>query len=377
MPPRSRTANVPAGTGTYYKYFFGTVQQGSVPIPGFKGTCTDVVDGTFRDHPLTIEKVTFQNVTLTARAPGSPENNRNFVDYTPGYFQGATFGHLPLPPVNDGIDATKTFARTNPSRTVVDVPSFIGELRELPSLFKNTGKTLLKRSANAYLEYQYGWKPLIKDLTGFLDFQAQVMKREQELNNLFNKGGLRRRFQLSQDSNSSVTNGNLFLESALATLISGKRTSDTTRNRWATARWNPTVTHLPKTDAELHKLAVQAVYGLSVNVHSAWNLIPWSWLVDWATSVGDYLDAHRNSVGASCGGVCIMTHTQTVHRFLNISGVEAPNYVGIRLPRPIITVDSKSRVFSTGPTLTADLPFLSGNQVSILGALQIQRIRGV
>lgn len=378
MVSRTRSSVLTRGNGTYQKYFFGTMQSGTVPIPGVKGTCSDVVDGTYRDHPLGIDKVEYSNTSFSGTLNGGTGISwGKYVDHTPGLIQGLTYGHNVLPPLNDAADATKAFARTNPSRTVVDVPAFIGELKELPSLFQIAGKHLLKRGANAYLSYQYGWKPLISDLKGFLDFQRHVMKREAELQNLFNKGGLRRTFQLSSDVATTRTTSTIFLESSLYTLSSTEYTVETERRRWATSRWQPTVSSVPKTDAELHKLAVQAVYGLSANASSAWNLIPFTWLIDWASSVGDYFDAQRNSVGASCGGVCVMTHTKSTHRYGKVLLSTGGTWTGVKLPSPKIVVEQKLRSFSAAPSISASLPFITGTKLSILGALGIQRLRGI
>jgi hypothetical protein len=335
------------------------------------------VDGTRNDHPLAIHKVTHSNGTFSGVKDGGVGlYHGTYVDYSPAFFRGTVFGHLGLPPINDAADATKAFARTNPSRTVVDLPGFIGELRELPALFNVVGKHLLKTGANAYLSYQFGWKPLINDLKGFLDFQAHVMKRERELQNLFNKGGLKRTFQVSRDAVNSKSSG-LFLESYLFQLLCDEYVIETNRHRWATARWSPTVDSVPKTDAELHKLAVEAVYGLSVNGHTAWNLIPFSWLADWASSFGDYLDSSRNSVGAACSGVNLMTHTKTTHRFGKVSLLTGGTWSGVRLPAGTVVVEDKQRSFSLTPSITASLPFITGKKMSILGALGIQRLRGI
>jgi hypothetical protein len=333
------------------------------------------VDGTFQDHPLTIQKKTYSGVTFSATFAGGPSSNQLYVDYVPAYYRTASLGHLPLSSLNDALDTTKALARTNPSRAVVDIPGFIGELRELPRLFEIVGSSLLKKGANAYLSYQYGWKPLISDLGKLLDFQQHVMKREVEIDNLYRKGGLRRTFQLSREFENRITNGNLSLESSLFSLISQQQIVETSRRRWATARWLPVAPSRTLTDAERHKLARTAVLGLSVNAHTAWNLIPWTWLIDWFSSYGDYFDAHRNVVGASCGSLCIMTHTQTVHRFEKLS--YSASFTGVKAQPGKIVIDSKLRSFGTSPSITADLPFLSGRQMSILGALGIQRLRGI
>lgn len=397
MTIRSRTRTNVGAQGSYYKYFFGSVDQGTVYVPGQTASCQDVVGSRTGDNPLLIQKTTWNVVPVNDRRNQLPNADLKLQDYTPTYYRSAgNFGHLGLPTLTDPADVTKVFARTNPSRTVLDTPAAVGELKELPAFLFNAGRGLIKNgvkntfrfdsgfvksdlavipgaAANGYLSYEYGWKPFLSDVKALLDFQRHVLARETELRKLHSKGGLSRRFQISSDSATAVST-NIFVESSLFTMYSTSYTTHTVRKRWGSAKWLPDLASHPITDAELHKQAVQAVYGLSLDGASAWELMPWSWLFDWCSSMGDYLEANRNTVGATCAGACLMTHTKTTHIFRKMVHNLSANARG---GEATIVTETKQRAPYSSPIIFSDVPHLDYRKQSILGALGIQRTRGV
>lgn len=376
MPVRVRTMSTTAGVGHYLKKVPWGTLEGDVAIPATKARCEDVVDGTRSDHPLLIEKTTQIGNTFSSPLEewGNGGYATHYASHVPANFQVGTFPHLILPERNDDMDATRAFADTNPSRPTVDSIAFAAELRQLPALFKMAGDHMLKKGANTFLSYQYGWRPLIKDLVEMCFFMSNVAKREQELRNLHSKGGLKRRLQISSETTTAVQHE--VVESFMY-FLSGDCLIKTTRNRWATARWVPDTGTgmIPTTDAEYRKLAIRAVYGLNFDIESAWQLIPWSWLIDWGASVGDFLGSQRNLVGATCSGVNLMTHTRTDRVYSNWSCLSS--FSNWTMGNTHIISETKRRSAFTNPSVSATIPFISGTQLSILGALGIQRLRGI
>lgn len=110
----------------------------------------------------------------------------------------------------------------------------------------------------------------------------------------------------------------------------------------------------------------RSLYGLTVDASTLWEALPWSWMIDWASSVGDYFKANRNIVPATLMGVHIMRHTKTVHECdAHISGTTTME--GIRVVK-----ETKTR----NPSFVAPaahFPFLSGNQMGILASLAVTR----
>jgi hypothetical protein len=116
--------------------------------------------------------------------------------------------------------------------------------------------------------------------------------------------------------------------------------------------------------------ARRAVYGLSFDLVSAYNLMPWSWLIDYFSSTGDFLEATRNVVGASPGNTNIMVHTLR-------TAVLTPSssFHGLTGGGGIQVRETKERFVGSGFTgLNSTVPVLTNRQVSILGALAITRL---
>lgn len=361
-------------------------QNSTITDRVFSHFCEDYYGNPNVDHPLTVTHRLHGDLPPLNGRWTNPTNPVVYTEYE--NFLGSGHANIPshissldLPSV--GASATTLRARTNPSREEVSVPNFVYELKDLPGLYRD----IMKAKANIgkirslgraeylgsgyYLSYQFGWKPLISDIIKLLSFQDSVDKRIVELNRLYSEKGLKRRLRLhhevlhSQDS--------LFVDTAGGIQLTAIRNRITTRNRWGTIRWLPTSVPKDLRRQDLGRVARRLIFGVHQNGYTAkqiWNAIPWTWLIDWFGNVDEYLGAHSNVIPAAPSGPCnIMTHTVTAETwtrtdsFTMISGCE-----GTR------TLETKERVQSSG-TLSVRLPFMSSRQLSILGALALQRKR--
>jgi hypothetical protein len=238
----------------------------------------------------------------------------------------------------------------------VDLPVALLELKDFPSLLKDSGKFFYKKAAGANLKYQFGIKPLASDLAHMILFADVVNKRAIELNRLAERG-LRRRIDIGEYEAEQFHN-NVVVQSLFAF-----RERDVTRKTKQKVsgyvEWKPTAESYPTSPASIRRLAMKAALGLTVDFSTAWNLIPWSWLVDWCSSAGDYFTASRNIVPSTHGPVQVMRHTTTVHTFPAIGDISACN----------CTTETKTRRRATPTPFSAHLPFLSKKQMSILGSI--------
>jgi hypothetical protein len=269
---------------------------------------------------------------------------------------------------SDGWYATKLLADTNPSTPTVDIPAFIGELKDFPELFKIAGGSLLRKAASANLNFHFGWKPLISDLSKIIDFSSVVNKRYKELKKLYN-GGLSRTRNLDNISGSEVNLGDFAALNHASATVFCRHKAVTTQKVWGHCKWKPTSLP-PKTDEDYLNLARRAAYGLTIDPASAWELIPFSWLADWVVNVGNYLNAHRNLVGAVPSDISIMRHTQTTHSCMRYAGsVEGDFNTGT------VLTETKTRNPSSA-TLSAGIRWLSPRDLSILGSLWVMKNSG-
>lgn len=336
--------------------------------------CEDVVGNFTGVNPLRISHREF-----TKFKPLNGEQittTRKFKDNIPDYYlsNAAAYNHLSvdLPPWG----ATELMKRTNPSRPEVMLPVSIVELRELPALVRHLGRQLrpngrprnVPRSlAEANLTWQFGWAPLIGDVNKLIQFSDITDSRVKELKKLTTSTGLRRRVKLGQGVTSQKT-PSVTIQS-VGTTYTAQVEKITSYLQWGTIRWKSD-NLLGASDAKLKSLARRAVLGLGTDMSSIasnlWELIPWSWLIDYYANVGDYLQAHNNTVPSYPTGICVMTTMNTTTIFKPnshswLSGGDAT-----------ISYITKDRDIRSA-ALAAGIPFLSGRQMSILGSLAVVR----
>lgn len=334
------------------------------------------------DHPLTItERDNRGFLPLTGHLD---QGGGSFVDYQnwlPSGFTNVLHESVSIPSV--GVRATTLRARTNPSREEVSIPNFLYEMKDLPKMIRNLkdlaplirnlrhrNDAALSAIASQYLGYEFGWKPLISDISQLLQFQTQVDRRILELNRLYSGTGLKRRLHLLTESTS--TTQSIVAESSLGVFIRAKKHKVTRVNSWGTIRWRPTAVPRDIGHQALGRQARRLVHGIDhygVDASQAWNALPFSWLADWFGNFGEWLAAHRNDVPAAPTGPCnIMTQTDT-YEFWERTDLLTESIKGASGMRILRT---KERAQSTG-TLAASLPLATARQFSILAALNLQR----
>lgn len=287
---------------------------------------------------------------------------------------GAIFGHIAVPDAlpMDTIVA-QAAARTNPSRPYVDVPIMILELGDITKLLANSTRYLARGDKKGYakfvaannIRYQFGIAPLVGDLVKLLKFRDAVVRRIRELNKLKTKG-LRRTISFGSAS-ASVEMPNQFLQSSYMTVTSNVKKT-TTVSQKVHCRWKPTGNILrDMDDDEMSVIATRAVLGLTADASTAWELMPWSWLIDWNIAIGDYFKANRNIVSAELSALTYIEHTLTVATTPHVTHNGSGTCTGINR-----VLERKLRQPTTlNPQ--AHFPFLDGRQMGILASLAIMR----
>nr|UJQ85525.1 MAG: hypothetical protein 1 [Leviviridae sp.] len=273
------------------------------------------------------------------------------------------FNHLTVPDQpSDAILAADFLAKTNPSRPVVDLPIAVYELREIPRLLREEGNKILRSIAVGNLTYQFAIRPLVNDLLGLLNFSDEVAKRQKELEQL-HEGGLRRKRHMWSGSNIAGP-FDIIAQSGDKLIVHIGADYVTQRKIWAFTVWRPDNPHMMPSD--MRDQARRAVLGLTIDFATAWNAIPWSWLVDWCGNIGDILTANRNIVGASPDPVQIMTQTTTSAdaKILSYANdISAGSWVR----------ESKQRRTLAYVPVDVQLPILNLRQLSILGSIGVTR----
>lgn len=231
---------------------------------------------------------------------------------------------------------TAAWDRTKPQVPKVSLSQFLVELRDLPRMLANTANTLHnswrsfgggyssvvmhpKSVANDFVNHEFGWVPFLSDLSKLWDLWSRSHEYIQDT--VKNNGRwLRRRrvleaSELSERTNrfynsgTSPTDGNLNTRGLVAPMIVDGITcrglTDIVRTTistvWAVGSFKY---YRPEFDDSLEDFTSQwanvrrlfSLYGLRINPSVLWKVTPWSWLVDWFSSVGDFIDKHTDFV---------------------------------------------------------------------------------
>jgi hypothetical protein len=371
---RSRNRNIGSVTGT--KNVGGSVSSSSITIT-FE-TCGDILGNPNADNAFNTADTSKGYVLLNGNNGRSGALLRDYTNF-PILTRGVPTISAAVVS-NTGIGQRLT-SSSNPASSHVSVPQFIAELRDLPQLAHFIGKTLLtsptgelasfKFGGKAYLGWKFGMAPLISDIKKMIDFSVSTNKRVQRLERLRDKGGVGGR--VSGNSSSGSTQAVLLLDStsgmpSVTAMVKEQISVET----WATCRWKVNTT-LPKSNSELTSYARRLVLGLDQSQMTSylWESLPWTWLFDWFINVGDFIRTRNNSVAVlQSTQMCVMTHTTwstqtsilTKPGYLNVTPVEAQR-------------DVKDRSLSSLSPLPASMPFLSGEQFAILGALTLSKMK--
>nr|QDH90525.1 MAG: hypothetical protein H1BulkLitter5855_000003 [Leviviridae sp.] len=264
--------------------------------------------------------------------------------------------------------ATSAAARTNPSRPYVDVPVEVLQIGEIFKLIQKRGASLIKELGRENLRYQFGIKPVVDDVFKMFHFHEQADRRVQEIKRLQTQKGLRKTVVAGQ---SSLASDVLWTQQSNGLFLSTRARGNTVFTKKVHCRWLP-IGDLSKmyTPAQMSALIQRCVLGLTVDFSTVWELIPWSWLIDWGTNVGTFLQASRNIIPAQLTTCVVMLHTRTEWSSPGLTGVSNNNRYKLQ-PIQIIR-EGKTRT-SVSPSVTAQFPFLSGNQLGILASLAVTR----
>nr|UJQ85516.1 MAG: putative maturation protein [Leviviridae sp.] len=334
-------------------------------------TCSDVTGSPGVDHTFVKTKGWTNGAVLSGDNGQVGILRRLYDNYPPN---GAGPGIGSAPAVNAQALITSLLAKANPSTASVQLPVFIFELRELPRLILLAGRSIAGKFASANLAYQFGWKPLLGDLTKLFNFQDAVNRRVKDLERLQSGSGLRKRKTLGRYEG-TVTQNNVYMESLISSVVAEMSTV-TTQEIWGTVRWFPNPLNLPQTDEERLKHARRLVLGMTwgQQLSNLWEALPWSWLVDWCVNVQDFIEASNNTLTAPSPRVNLMIRTKAVRTYRITS---KPSWVQCNPASPVWSYERKERIPSVGiPSFQISLPFLTNGQLSILGSLAILRRKG-
>jgi hypothetical protein len=351
---------------------------------------------------------------------------RNSVDFTTNIgsvSNGPTSLGQPVPlawsterDATSGYYATG-YKRARPGNPVAGLGQFLVELRSLPTLpfsgaFKK-GKLPLRvpiqhvpgmlkgrlaqfrNLGSEYLNVQFGWLPFVKDVQQMYNLWHTIDKRMAQIVRENGKY-IRRKATVKNETTSDQSTQEFGLayvnvRGAPPNYFGGdQRTvynvrSKTTERVWFSGSFRY---YIPDVGSSLwDKRARAALFGVLPTPELLWNVLPWSWLVDWFSNVGDVV----SNVGPNAVDNLTTRYSFIMRRVTSTTEWHAEvhhgsaSYTGDPLFKnswpaggggysTVSTVDVKTRVGGGNPFgLNVPLASLSGYQLSILAALGISR----
>lgn len=261
------------------------------------------------DSPRIVRYVDFQNFGSDAGSYEGVSSDTTHLSHLSCQEQSWTFnGNYPDIMYPNMLNETITGALNNLAENSVDLGAAIGEGRQTVDMFANTafqiGRGLLaakngrwgsipgilgmnkrdvlngKFAANRWLEYQYGWKPLFQDLHDFQQKSHEVLLQDYIL-----KGS--------------------------------KSTSSSNFDTWGTDEvrtLKSTLSVRTEVKAKITNKQVHSIssWGLLNPAAIAWELVPFSFVVDWFMPVGNTLNALTATSGLTfLGGASTTKKTAT------------------------------------------------------------------
>lgn len=281
-----------------------------------------------------------------------------------------------------GADAYDKMKPTKPSFESLNA---LYELKDLPGMLRQRfHKSGLKNIGSYWLALQFGWRPLLNDCIKLVQLQRSLEKRLTWL--LRNNGKpVRRRIQIASSSESSTVFypsviGHVQHPSFVTRFLNGARgyneVTTLTDRVWASARFRYWLPDGPR-DIDYKRRLLAELYGLSPRPSVIYNMMPWTWLLDWFTSAGDVVSNLDAGVADRLAAdyFYVMREKHAIIERHSFCG-----YYGLARERVVINAfATKDRFLKT--RLKGD-PFgfntsendLTGMQLSILGALGLSRL---
>ena len=316
----------PSTTRTTYTHYNGqvttSISHGGAPRQGSTGD----MGGPFNTVKYEYED---SNFMLSAHAGSSKDGIRTYEGPQYAYTsnsQKTDYAKVD-PSADDVLDSLGTTAiaaviPTNPTSSLITT---LGELRSegIPALLGAQNRSNFQRHkfqrdsgsetglvANApdavagdFLNYQFGWKPLLSDLHKF----AKTVKKSDKILNQYRKDAdkkIKRSFAFPIESSTVTTqiSGSRYPTPVLDSYLYGPtgatyrpgpltRTITTSRKRWFEGAFRY---HLPVGNDVLSKFArfsmeADRLFGVTPSPEVVWNLTPWSWAADWVGNTGDVM----------------------------------------------------------------------------------------
>jgi len=248
-------------------------------------------------------------------------------------------------------------------------------------------KTLTARNAGSeYLNVQFGYKPLVSDVT---DFGYGVTHSSAIIQQYKNGVGRlnRRRYDFPETRSHTTTllsTAASPYHRASSALFTGGATQKgalyrerrIVQNRWFSGAFTYYFPYKFLSGKIGDAVILAQQLGLEMTPEVLWQVAPWSWAVDWFSNTGDVISNwtsfHQDGL-VMCYGY-MMEHTIVTDTY-SLIGAVFPDGVAYPVQDLIVVTETKKRLGATPYGFGLNIDSLSGFQKSILAALGFTKFR--
>lgn len=371
------------------------------------------VGGDFTTVKISVRPGSYATVSSNGKQPGESGSFYGATMYGPvfpvpldsvgSYFSsvadsqsptlGLKFNNFPDYSSSDNTLAaqgTLAIDRCSPTNSVASIAQTLGELKRdgIPDLvgvqsWKHRTE-IAKGAGSEYLNYQFGWKPLLQDV---MNFATAASKAGKYISQLERDSGrlVRRRYEFPSETRLiELPEYRSFLSPGMpgapgyeyGETVASRRYVKVKTERWFSGAFTY---YLPSGGSAFDRVRrgyveFDKLFG-GVDPDTLWNLTPWSWATDWFFNTGSVI---KNLTDAASFGLVlpygyIMERTSVEYSFRGggPKHIRDPNITFPVVFDHVIKKRRKATPFGFGLTWES----FSGFQLSILAALGITRSR--
>jgi len=210
---------------------------------------------------------------------------------------------IPSPGRVDGsVYGATAYSKMKPDKPNMNGLVSIFELKDIPGMLKQRFHAKgLHEIGDYYLAEKFGWEALLKDVRAFCETHIYAQRALQQL--LRDEGRpVKRRITLNDSTavNWEDSGTSNFLYPSFVTYFysrpsTWRNTLSRTDRTWASARFRYWLPGGPR-DVEWSDMMKARIFGFKPTPSQVYKAIPWSWLAEWFTNVGDMIDNLETSI---------------------------------------------------------------------------------
>lgn len=383
---RTRTMSGPTVSGWFEQAYQGKYYSSYATM---QATCIDWVGAPHLDNPFQLDKVYREGGIMNGWTPWVLGYTKEFHQKPGDFLQSNVNPAFASPPSSAFKDINKTIANHHPGEPAVALPVFLFELKDVPDMYRHAfgrARDLAKKAGSDrprdvmkylrhskgrsedWLNWNFGWAPLLSDLVDLFGLSEEIKTRASQLKKA-NRGFIRKKSSLGKWSNSygpTRVSYNSVGFGLYADMIVSEN-----HEKWVSSRWSVSQEMFHAASSSDNLKLYQAALGLDISLTHAWDAMPWSWMVDWFTGLGDIIHANANRFGISFVSACLM-HQRKLEATASPYGM--PSWFTATPYR--LTRESKQRTLVAPSLANLGINVLSPKQLGTLSALVVTRAKG-